>query len=420
MKKKIRKDQISEHRGVKPIKGKEDKKMKKTILTITLVTVLMLVAAPNALAEVPDNPLQGDSSSNQDIVVAEAVVSVVGSVIQVDPSTITCDTVADFEDVAGGAAPGTNYDGILVSGGLQLAERFTGQTLSYSGDFDVLSGSPSSPLTLQTGELNDNVNVYDGMVTGLGPLGYPDYDAIGEGSLAILFPYPQSQFKLLIIGVDGGGAAYLNFFKADGSSLGTITIAPANQTYAFSHSLGIREIAGFSIHNTDPAGIAYDNICYEAVIEVDIDIKPGSCPNPFNPKSKGSVPVGIVGTADFDISEIDVSTVRLVTPSGEELEPLHVEVLDSTQPGDYAPDDCYDCFNEEDWYDVDTDGDGVMDAYDGDGYWDLVLNFDTQALAEAIGSGDAGDCIELTIKGTTLNGVPFNGSDSVLLLKSIQ
>ena len=75
------------------------------------------------------------------------------------------------------------------------------------------------------------------VVAGVGPTGYPNYNAIGEGSLAILFPNPQSQLKFQIVGVDGGGSAYLNFFKADGSSLGTITMSPANQTYGFRHSL---------------------------------------------------------------------------------------------------------------------------------------------------------------------------------------
>jgi hypothetical protein len=132
----------------------------------------------------------------------------------------------------------------------------------------VLSGTPSDPLTLQIGDQNDNVNVVGGYLTGqvvngLGPQGYPNFDAIGEGSLAVMFPSLQSQFKFFIEGTNGGSAT-LNFFKADGSSLGTIVIVPADQTYGFRHTGGIREIAGFSIYNSDPGGIGYDNICYAA------------------------------------------------------------------------------------------------------------------------------------------------------------
>jgi len=132
------------------------------------------------------------------------------------------------------------------------------------------------------------------------------------------------------------------------------------------------------------------------------------------------VPVGIVGTAHFNVSQVDVSTIELVTPSGVVLKPLDdMEVLDSAQPGDYDPSSCYDCFNEEDWYDVDSDLDGVMDTYDGDGYWDLVVKFDTQALAEAIGSGDRDECVVLTLHGNMMSGAPFEGSDSVVLIKAI-
>jgi hypothetical protein len=48
------------------------------------------------------------------------------------------------------------------------------------------------------------------------------------------------------------------------------------------------------------------------VIEVPVDIKPGSCPNPINTKSKGVLPVTIAGTEDFDVTMIDPASVRLL------------------------------------------------------------------------------------------------------------
>jgi len=236
--------------------------MKKKILTILLVAVLVLVAATNVLAADPDDPYEGDTQANQDLFTTNAVVSGAGSVIQVNPADIPCEILADFQDVAAG-----NYDGILSSGGLQIAERFAGQVLSYDGDHDVLSGSPSSPLALQVGAANCNVHVsfigsYGNVMDGLGYKGYPNNDAIGEGSVAVLFPYRQSQFKFTIIG-GSGGIATLNFFRANGSSLGTIAINAGSQTYGFGHSGGLHEIAGFSIHNTEYGGFGIDNICYE-------------------------------------------------------------------------------------------------------------------------------------------------------------
>jgi hypothetical protein len=47
------------------------------------------------------------------------------------------------------------------------------------------------------------------------------------------------------------------------------------------------------------------------VITVEIDIKPGSDPNPINPDSKGLVPVAILSSKDFDARTVDEITVEL-------------------------------------------------------------------------------------------------------------
>ena len=47
------------------------------------------------------------------------------------------------------------------------------------------------------------------------------------------------------------------------------------------------------------------------VNDVDIDIKPGSFPNSLNVKSKGVLPVAILGTAAFDVMTVDPLTVML-------------------------------------------------------------------------------------------------------------
>src|SRR5262245_18624146 len=108
-------------------------------------------------------------------------------------ASLTGTGLITFDDIAGGAPPGTNYNGILTSGGASLAERFLGQTLSFSGNFDVLSGAPVGPLALQVGAANQNLNVVfnvgTNVASGLGPLGFPNFDAIGEGSMAVLFVF---------------------------------------------------------------------------------------------------------------------------------------------------------------------------------------------------------------------------------------
>ena len=41
------------------------------------------------------------------------------------------------------------------------------------------------------------------------------------------------------------------------------------------------------------------------ILQVPIDIKPGSCPNPINVKSKGVLPVAVVGNSSFDVTQVD-------------------------------------------------------------------------------------------------------------------
>jgi len=155
-------------------------------------------------------------------------------------------------------------------------------------------------------------------------------------------------------------------------------------------------------------------------IEVDVDIKGGSCPNPFNPKSKGSVPVAILGSVEF-LDTIDPTTITLMgVPALDE-----GVYEDSTQPGEYTA-DCYDCFDADDPDNFNCDYDPVAEeftAYCGDGIPELVVKFDTQELATAIaaaGGAVKGACLELLLEGTLYDGVtPIEGSDSVVVLKAI-
>ena len=49
----------------------------------------------------------------------------------------------------------------------------------------------------------------------------------------------------------------------------------------------------------------------QAETVVAVDIQPGSCPNPRNVESRGVWPVAILGSANFDVTAIDIPTVKL-------------------------------------------------------------------------------------------------------------
>ncbi len=65
----------------------------------------------------------------------------------------------DFESLAAGPFPGSNFDSVVDLSGSSYAERFAGQTLGTSGDFDTLSGAPTGPLSLVAGAANQNLVV---------------------------------------------------------------------------------------------------------------------------------------------------------------------------------------------------------------------------------------------------------------------
>ena len=147
-----------------------------------------------------------------------------------------------------------------------------------------------------------------------------------------------------------------------------------------SHSITIEDI---HIPPTGMNGAFIDGtVAFKAELyslEVDIDIKPGSFPNSINLKSKGVIPVAFLGSAIFDVTDVDVETLEF-GPAGAT--PAH------------------------DLTDADVYADHLQDV-DLDGFMDLVCHFKTQEVGLVAGSSDA------TLTGETTDGVIVYGTDSV-------
>ncbi|MGI9506103.1 MAG: hypothetical protein ACR2RE_23940, partial [Geminicoccaceae bacterium] len=75
-------------------------------------------------------------------------------------------------------------------------------------------------------------------LAGIGPIGFPNFNGIGEGSVAILFDNDQSQFGFQSVGGNLGTANF-DFFRRDGSLIQTLT--PTNLT---SNSFGFERDGG--------------------------------------------------------------------------------------------------------------------------------------------------------------------------------
>jgi hypothetical protein len=137
------------------------------------------------------------------------------------------------------------------------------------------------------------------------------------------------------------------------------------------------------------------------VIDVYVDIKPGSCPNPINTGKKGVIPVAILGTEDFDVMTIDPATIQFTMEGIEEgVAPLRWSWEDVATPFEGELYDCHDL--------------------NGDGYMDLTLKFKAQEVIETLGLVDYSEMtIPLTLTGTLMEeygSTPFEGQDCVWVL----
>lgn len=122
------------------------------------------------------------------------------------------------------------------------------------------------------------------------------------------------------------------------------------------------------------------------VLEIEIDIKPGSCPNPINLKSRGVLPVAILGNTDLDVTEIDLDSVRLmgVPPLRWRFENV------STSP------DCNDDYPDESL--------------------NLTLKFDIQKISQTIWYLSDGEELILPLGAKLIDDTPIRGQDVVVII----
>jgi len=129
---------------------------------------------------------------------------------------------------------------------------------------------------------------------------------------------------------------------------------------------------------------------------VPLDILPDDCPNDFtvNLKSKGRLPMAILGSATFDVSTIDVDTISI----GGVVYPVKAPSMEDVS----APAGAEECACQ-----VGTDG-----------YPDLVLHFSRREVIQALGLDTmaSGTVVPITVEGQLLDGTPFEATDCVTLV----
>ena len=115
--------------------------------------------------------------------------------------------------------------------------------------------------------------------------------------------------------------------------------------------------------------------------QVAVDIKPGSCPNPFNLKSRGVLPVAILGAPAFDTTpSFDISLIDRGTLSLEWVGPIRTSIeVSGVAPTRTGTEDVATPFTGE----IITCEDCAESGPDG--YTDLTLKFSTQRLFKRLG-----------------------------------
>lgn len=110
---------------------------------------------------------------------------------------------------------------------------------------------------------------------------------------------------------------------------------------------------------------------------VTMDIKPGSATNPFNIRSQGQLPVAVLGSAEVNVGQIDIASLKLAG-----LTPIRYEVTD----------------------------------VQGDGYADLVLHFRDQDVARVLAGVTDGEVVGLELTGVLRDSTLLKGTDSVTVM----
>jgi len=132
-----------------------------------------------------------------------------------------------------------------------------------------------------------------------------------------------------------------------------------------------------------------------------LDINPGSCPNLMDFRSRGTIRMSLVGTAEFDVTKVDVASLMLTREgyNGAAVEPMSAVFQDTATPFETVTRSRCGCHR--------VGGDGIMD---------LTLKFSNQEVNSALllNTVRPGANIPLIVSGNLLDGCGFAAADCML------
>ncbi|MCH7761014.1 T9SS type A sorting domain-containing protein, partial [candidate division TA06 bacterium] len=309
---------------------------------------------------------------------------------------------------------GENLDSVII---LQDPNPEEGALFGFdvSGGASVIVGAPFSDLApdagqafVFSGENFENVTTLNApdseegalfgySVSGAGDVngdGIPDVivgapfadvitnpEIIVDAGKVYIFLGPDFEIVITLIAPEPQEGAHFGLSVSEGVG-GVIAGAPNTDIDAFTDAGQALFFLSGDLPPGFPAG--------PTTIEVALDIKPQSCPNPINPTKKGILPVAILGTASFDVNEINPLSILL-----ENIPPLRDDFEDLSTPLDG---ECKDCTEEG-----------------PDGFLDLTLKFDIREIITILGEVENGNELCLLLTGNLLDGTPIEGQDGIVI-----
>jgi hypothetical protein len=158
------------------------------------------------------------------------------------------------------------------------------------------------------------------------------------------------------------------------------------------YAVSVTEPEGFMSTTANPADIVatdaqtWVNFGLRRYVDVPVDVKPGSDINPVNLRSRGVLPVAILGNGELDVNMINPETILL-----NSVAPLR-------------------------WSIEDVCGDDYI-TEKPDGFNDLTLKFDTQEIAATLGEPARGDIVTLSLSGEMYDMTALVGEENILIVQ---
>ena len=131
----------------------------------------------------------------------------------------------------------------------------------------------------------------------------------------------------------------------------------------------------------------------DVMFDVFFDIAPGVCPNAVELGIQDVVTVAVVGGENFDVSDIDVTSLYL-----QDAAPTRVQYRDVSRPGDGGDCDC--------------------SAAGGDGFQDLVLQFRLSEVLTDPSTVLDNERRNWTLSGSVKSGTSFEAVNCVLISRT--